>query len=184
MFIAKSKNGDHIVFHSDYWREVMQSSFLRPPLTECSCSLYGSDPVEHDEVATEICNEKLIRTFIRPDGRKEWDWKLKSKLNHWGDSFTGCFVAGSWYRLYDSEEKMIDRAAAKVTSRPTPGAAAPNADRAAMEAELADYLAAHPEASGESAAVQQAVAPSVRRPAKKRFHFSKRLQRYNNNPMK
>ena len=177
MFIAKSKNGEHIVFHSDYWREVMQSSFVRPPLTDCSCSLYGSDPVAHDEAATEICNEKLIRTFIRPDGRKEWDWKLKSKMNHYGDVFTGCFVTASWFRLYDSEEKMIDRAAAKVTSRPTPGAAAPGSDRAEMEAELADYLAAHPEASGESAAVQQAVAPAVRRPAKKRFHFSKRLKR-------
>jgi hypothetical protein len=98
-------------------------------------------------------------------------------MNHYGDVVTGCFVAASWFRLYDSEEKMIDRAAAKVTSRPTPGAAAPNADRTAMEAELAQYLVDHPESSAESAAVQPTAAPVIRRKVSKRFHFSKRLKR-------
>lgn len=119
MFETRSKNGKHIVFHSDYWREITQSLFLSEPLTPGSASLYGADPFVHDTFAVELCNEKLVRKFKRPDGLWEWDWKLKSKKNHFCDVATGCYVVAAWIRAFENDERTIDRA--MVMSEKTEG---------------------------------------------------------------
>ena len=111
MYETRSKNGLHVVFHADYWRETMQSLFLSEPLSPGSASLYGSDPVVHDDFAVEVCSERLVRKFVRPDGRLEWNWSLKSKRNHYCDVATGCYVVAAWIRAFDSDAQIIDRAA-------------------------------------------------------------------------
>ena len=113
MMPQKSENGWHIVFNSDYWRETAQSSFLNEPMMPGSCSLWGKDPVKHDQFATEASAEQLLNKYISPDGKMHWVWKMKNKMNHYGDVLTGCFVVASWERLYDSEEKMLDVRTAK-----------------------------------------------------------------------
>lgn len=187
MFATQSKNGNHIVYHADYWREVGQSLLLSEPLSPGSASLFGSDPFRHDEFANEVCAERLVRKFIRPDGRLEWDWSLKSKMNHYGDGYTGALVVGAWIRAFENDERMIDRAAvaskfkkvAASTDAPTPGS-----DRAAMESELQEYVAAHPKIMPVEAPTPASMgtvtfraAVGVTKARKKRFHFSHRLKR-------
>lgn len=111
MFETKSRNGKHIVFHSDYWKEITQSLFLSEPLSPGSASLWGSDPFVHDEFAQEVCAERLVRKFVRPDGRMEWDFVQKSKRNHFLDVAVGSYVVASWIRAFDCDERVIDRAA-------------------------------------------------------------------------
>ena len=123
MFETRSKNGLHIVFHSDYWREITQSLFQSEPLTPGSASLYGADPYVHDEFANELCAERLVRKFVRPDGRLEWDWAQKSKRNHWGDVASGCFVVAAWVRAFENDERIIDRAMVQAADAPARSAA-------------------------------------------------------------
>lgn len=207
MFATQSRNGSHVVFHADYWREIAQSLWLSEPLTPGSCSLFGADPFRHDEFAQEVCAERLVRKFVRPDGRLEWDWSLKSKMNHYGDAYSGAFVVGSWVRAFESDERLIDRAAVAAKFRRVAAApAAPGADRAAMERELAaaveagttsNAVAAAPEAAsgGAPCPVPEAPCPVPEAPAsgfgtvtyrpaaalarkrKRKFHFSHRLKK-------
>lgn len=173
---TKSLNGKHVVFHSDFWREEMQSLFLSEPLTPGSCSLWGSDPFVHDEFATEVCSERLVRKFVRPDGQLEWDWSLKSKKNHYCDVASGCLVVASWVRAYEPVEKLIDRGALRGNSAAV--TASVSADRAAMEKELAAYVAAHPEVEQPTAAelgtVTARPAVGLARKRKAKFHYGLR----------
>ena len=124
MFETRSKNGLHIVYHSDYWREITQSLFQSEQLSPGSASLYGSDPYVHDEFAQEFCAERLVRKFVRPDGRVEWDWVKKSRMNHWLDMATGCFVVASWVRAFENDERIIDRSMVNAKDAPERNATA------------------------------------------------------------
>lgn len=107
--LAESANGVYLAFHSDYWREEAQRAFLAPPLQPGSCSMWGSDTTEHYEFAAETCNEKLADKGIGYGGTEFWTWSVSGK-NHWGDVYSGCFAVGSWYRLYDATEAVIEHA--------------------------------------------------------------------------
>jgi hypothetical protein len=104
--LSESDNGVFLAAHSDYWKEEMQRSLLAPPLMPGSLSFWGDDNTRHYDFATELCNEKLVSKFTRPDGQEQWDWNKKG-INHWLDCVTGCFFVASWYRFYDATESMI-----------------------------------------------------------------------------
>jgi len=177
MFLAQSANGNHIVFHADYWREMTQSLMLAEPLSPSSLSLFGDSPIRHDEFATEFCAERLVRKFVRPDGRLEWDWAKKGKMNHWLDVAVGCLVVASWARFFDSDEKMIDRAVARnivEEAKAAHGAPVPSADRLAMERELEAAVAAQGSAAVASPGV--VFRPATRPLRKTRFRFSHKLR--------
>jgi hypothetical protein len=104
--LSESENGVFLAAHTDYWKEEMQRSLLAPPLMPGSLSFWGDDNTRHYDFASELCNEKLVSKFQRPDGQEQWDWNKKG-LNHWLDCTTGCFYLASWYRFYDATESMI-----------------------------------------------------------------------------
>jgi hypothetical protein len=104
--LSESENGVFLASHTDYWKEEMQRSLLAPPLMPGSLSFWGDDHTKHYDMAEEICNEKLVSKFQRPDGQEQWDWNKKG-MNHWLDSTTGCFYVASWYRFYDATDLMI-----------------------------------------------------------------------------
>jgi len=104
--LSESENGVFLAAHTDYWKEEMQRSLLAPALMPGSLSFWGDDHTKHYDIADEICNEKLVSKFQRPDGQEQWDWNKKG-MNHWLDSTAGCFYVASWYRFYDATESMI-----------------------------------------------------------------------------
>ena len=110
VFATRSQYGQYLAMMAPYWREIMQSSTLETPLQPGSLSFYGTDPAEHFDVATEICNEKLIRKYTVTRGRQTltaWDWQELGD-NHFCDCITGCFALASWYHLYDNLSQVID----------------------------------------------------------------------------
>ena len=119
MYATASANGDHLIVQVDYWREIAQSAFLAPPLAEGSVSLWGDDPSRHDAFAREVCAERLVAREV-VNGRLEWRWAKTSPMNHWCDVLTGMFAVASWYRLYESVERMVDRAAARGSAAARP----------------------------------------------------------------
>ena len=175
MYETRSKNGRHVVFHSDYWRETMQSLFLSEPLTPGSASLFGSDPIVHDEFATEVCSERLVRKFIRPDGRLEWDWSLKSKKNHYCDVASGCYVVAAWIRAFENDAQLIDRAALKslppsVSARRVTPKEGVSAEWVKADAEAEGVETLSPEKAG-TVTYRPAVALAKARKSKFRYGF-------------
>ena len=110
VFATRSQYGQYLAEMAPYWREIMQSGFLETPLQPGSLSLYGSDPTQHFEFATEVCNEKLIRKYQVVRSGKQltaWDWQTMGE-NHFCDCLTGCFALASWYHAYDNLSAVID----------------------------------------------------------------------------
>ena len=110
IFATRSQYGQYLAEMAPYWREIMQSGLLETPLQPGSLSFYGSDPTRHFEIATEICNEKLLRKYTVTRGNKTltaWDWQTLGD-NHFCDCLTGCFALASWYHAYDNLSSIID----------------------------------------------------------------------------
>lgn len=116
IFAARSKIGEYLSVHADYWREVAQSSWLEQPLTPGSLSIYGSDPTAHYRFAQEVVAVKLSRKYPVYQGGETvqgYDW-LETGPEHWGDAVTGCFALASWFRAYDALAATIDMVALGV----------------------------------------------------------------------
>lgn len=110
VFATRSKYGQYLAEMAPYWREIMQSGFLETPLQPGSVSLFGSNPAQHFEFATEVCNEKMIRKYQVVKGRETltaWDWQTLGE-NHFCDCLTGCFALASWFHVYDNLAAIID----------------------------------------------------------------------------
>lgn len=110
VFATRSQYGQYLAEMAPYWREIMQSGLLETPLQPGSLSFYGSDATRHFEIATEICNEKLLRKYMVTRGNKTltaWDWQTLGD-NHFCDCLTGCFALASWYHAYDNLSSIID----------------------------------------------------------------------------
>lgn len=105
--VARSDNGRFLAFNADYWRETAQTAFLNAPLTPSSCSFWGSDIFEHYDFACEVCAERLVAKFTRPDNQTQWDWK-KIGENHFGDVLSGCMMFASKRGIYDSVASLLD----------------------------------------------------------------------------
>lgn len=140
--LSESPNGVFLAFHSDYWREEAQRAFLAPPLQPGSCSLWGEDITEHYEFLSEICNETLVDKGIGANGYEFWLWN-KDGRNHYGDTHAGCFVVGSWYRLYDATEALVSRAVAQG-AKTRAAAAGATARPAARTARIAGRVVRKP----------------------------------------
>ena len=169
VFATRSQYGEYLAEMAPYWREIMQSGFLETPLMPGSLSLYGTNPVEHFELANEICAEKLVRKYTVETGRGRsetaWDWSCVGE-NHYCDVLTGCFAVASWFHCYDALSSVIDSAAygsvsvdGRRVNKVVPVAHQddlfdPRLNRTVVESagydrgcekELQEYLAAHPE---------------------------------------
>lgn len=72
----KSGSGHRWVYwDSDFYRERVQSGFLKPVGLAGSVTLYHGDDGEHRDYARQICAEKLKAKRRRADGRDEYTWK-------------------------------------------------------------------------------------------------------------
>ena len=110
VFATRSQYGQYLAEMAPYWREIMQSGFLETPLMPGSLSLYGSSPIEHFELANEICAEKLLRKYtVELKGKTvtAWDWQELGQ-NDFCDACTGCFAVASWFHCYDNLSAIID----------------------------------------------------------------------------
>lgn len=123
---VKTANGriftrKYLGMHSDYWREIAQTSFRQEPLAQGSCSLYGDRPSVHHDFALEVTYEQLVRVY-RDDKtlREAWEWYNESPgNNHWGDVLYGCFAVAGWKDLYRPTSRLL-KSAVHVKSLPKP----------------------------------------------------------------
>ena len=87
-------NGQYLAINSDYWKEISQTSFLAPPLSESSSSFYGDDPSAHFEFASEVAAEELQAKIEDRRYGSIWRWKTTG-LNHFGDTHAGLLAFGA-----------------------------------------------------------------------------------------
>ena len=98
-------NGQYLAFNTDYWKEMSQSSFLAPPLSESSSSFYGTDTSEHFDFASEVAAEELeSKTEDRRYG-SIWKWKVMG-FNHYGDCHAGLMVFGAIRGNFDPLSRL------------------------------------------------------------------------------
>ena len=98
-------NGVYLAFNADYWREVSQTSFLVAPLKPSSSSLWGKDPADHFDFASEVCGETLAGKEDHPRYGTVWTWK-KNGENHFGDCHYGCLALGAIRGNFDAVERL------------------------------------------------------------------------------
>ena len=174
IFATRSQYGQYLAVMSPYWREKAQSGFLETPLMPGSVSLWGNDPVKHFTFANEVAAEKLVRKYIverKGISETAWDWTVTGD-EHFGDGLTGVIAIASWFHGYDNLSRVIDSVAKTGVLKPietlhTVEPIAPHVLRQddlfhpmkndsvvtnagydrGCERELAEYLAAHPEAA-------------------------------------
>jgi hypothetical protein len=93
---VKIGHGPYIMFHTDYWREVMQRAFLGLPGERGGFTLFDTrGHGGHAEFADHICAEKLARKGDIGGGMI-WDWTHQPGASwDWGDALTGCWVAAA-----------------------------------------------------------------------------------------
>lgn len=104
-------NGHYLAFNADYWKEVSQTSFLAPPLSPSSSSLWGNDSNLHYDYAAEVTAEHLESKVSDTRYGDIWKWKVLGD-NHYGDAHVGCMVFGAIRGDFDPIQKL---AAATVT---------------------------------------------------------------------
>jgi hypothetical protein len=92
----KIGHGPYLMFHSDYWREVMQRAFLGTAGERGGFTLYQPDGrANHVDFAEQVCAEKLAHKGDIGGGlRWEWHHQPGAKWD-WGDALTGCWVAAA-----------------------------------------------------------------------------------------
>jgi hypothetical protein len=97
-----TSNGEYLAFNSCYWKEVAQTSFLAPPLSPASSSLYGDDQLVHFQFAQEICNEELKAKEESPRYGSVYEWRKKpGTRNHFLDVHAGALVYGAILGRFD-----------------------------------------------------------------------------------
>lgn len=110
VFVTRSQFGEYIAQMSAFWREIAQSAFLEKPLMPGSLSIFGKKEIEHFQLASEICAEKLVRKYPVFNGNKTtmaWDW-VTTGPEHFCDCISGAFALASWFRCYDALSTTID----------------------------------------------------------------------------
>ena len=65
----------YVLWDSDFYRERVQSGFLKPVGLAGCVTLYKGGDGEHRDYATQVCAEKLKAKRRRADGRDEYTWK-------------------------------------------------------------------------------------------------------------
>lgn len=104
-YLAQGKGFRYLGFHSDYWKEYAQRSFLAPALTPGSTAIYGTDPLEHYDLGCEICAEILTDKGFGTNGTEYWTWTPKPNAkNHGLDEITQALMLASWVGVYDAKQ--------------------------------------------------------------------------------
>lgn len=124
-YSSTTEHGRFLNFHSDFWRELQQRSWLQAPLQTGSLSVYGSRPEAHHAFALEVCGDRLLDKDQTVEGRGIWTWASAGQ-NHWGDCLTMCFALAYWHKIYTLYERPRASAdSVSETAREAPVAALP-----------------------------------------------------------
>ncbi|MEI6971635.1 MAG: terminase gpA endonuclease subunit [bacterium] len=119
--MSESPKGQFLAVQVDYWRELVQRSFLALPLSPGSLSLWGKNPNAHQAYAENITAEMLADKAVGAVGTF-WKWHSRPGAeNHWLDATVGCYALLSWFRYVDAREGLTDignAAAAAAANRP------------------------------------------------------------------
>jgi hypothetical protein len=124
-YSAATDSGKHLYFHSDFWREEQQRSWLAAPLQSGSLSVYGARPEAHHSFALEVCGDRLLDKDQTVEGRGIWTW-AKAGENHYGDCLTMCFALAYWHKLYTLYERRETAASVSQHVQPPPSPAPPS----------------------------------------------------------
>lgn len=111
--------GTEIVHNADFYRKLVQQSFLLNTGVAGSISLWGETPNLHEEFADEICSEKLVK-YSSEQNFYEWNKKPNQhndKLDcvvgtYAGASFLGAKINGS-EKLW-RQKKVVKRETRKA----------------------------------------------------------------------
>ena len=94
---ARAGSGQkYLFFDSDYYREKVQRALLTPLGGLGGCQLYNSDPSEHVEYASQVCNERIRHVRHLSDGRDEYEWISKEPHDYLDASAMCDAIAGSY----------------------------------------------------------------------------------------
>ena len=103
-FHADGKGFRYLGWHTDYWKEYLQRSYLAPALTAGSTAIYGKDPLEHYDFGCEITAEVLADKGIGQKGVEFWKFnKRPGAKNHKLDWSAAALMLASYLRLYDAQ---------------------------------------------------------------------------------
>ena len=109
--MVKSSLGRFIAFDQDQWLEVSQRAWLSSVGAPGSLSVYGKDPHEHKEFATQICNERLADK-VRGQTGMLYRWKV-SGMHDFGDAVYNAYVGAAYSGLTTSGERRQTQRAPK-----------------------------------------------------------------------
>ena len=98
-------NGD-----ADYWKRNLHDSFTIPEDRPGHISLFGNDPLKHNEFAKQILSEVWVSEFVSGKGHKE-GWVVQYSRNHWLDGTYGCGVAATISGLRRTSIRQLKKAA-------------------------------------------------------------------------
>jgi len=96
-----TSNGTYLAINADYWKEVSQTSFLAPPLSEGSSSFYGDDTAFHFDFAAEVAAEELQSKVADRRYGSIYKW-AKRGFNHFGDCHAGVLAYGAIRGNFDT----------------------------------------------------------------------------------
>jgi hypothetical protein len=96
-FRSRGKYSDFLGFHSDYFTELAQRSWLREPLQPGSVSLFSGE--SHTVLANEVTADEIVMKDETRRGVKIWKWNVK-RANHFGDCLKMALAMAYWHKIY------------------------------------------------------------------------------------
>ncbi|MBQ8124410.1 MAG: hypothetical protein IJ173_00855 [Kiritimatiellae bacterium] len=102
-FTWRGVYGTHIVYNSDYYKEMSQTSYLAGPLDPSSSSFWGDSSARHFRFAQEVCAEQLVAKDHTAKRGTVYTWKKEAtRPNHFGDTHAGLLAFASLTGAFDS----------------------------------------------------------------------------------
>lgn len=103
-FTWRGVHGTHIVYNSDYYKEVSQTSYLAQQLSPSSSSFWGDKSLPHFKFALEICAEQLVAKDYTAKRGTAYTWRKEAnRPNHFGDTHAGLLAFASLTGAFDAE---------------------------------------------------------------------------------
>lgn len=103
-----------MMWDSHHWHMIAQRGFLLPVAVSGAVGLYGNDPKEHAIFASQMCADKLERTYLTPYGKTVAVWKTSGK-NEMGDVVSMALALLSCEGFNATDNNTLE---AKQESRP------------------------------------------------------------------
>ncbi|HUU31421.1 MAG TPA: hypothetical protein VMY69_04905, partial [Phycisphaerae bacterium] len=117
---------------ADYWKLFVHQGLTTPPGRPGALTLFGSDPLEHRNLARHLVAEKWESRHT-PGRGTVWTWRQVRKANHWFDAAALASAAGGILGIKtvgrDPASAVRDRksrAAPAAAAAPAAPAAAPS----------------------------------------------------------